>query len=85
MTTYKTVEHGDGSVTILDSDGNILDGNNRVQALMSMFRTEPTLVVSESPREYKVVDGVHRKAAWAALQDDDVIEMDDDLLSKLID
>ena len=57
MTTYKTVEHGDGSVTILDSDGNILDGNNRVQALMSMFRTEPTLVVSESPREYKVVDG----------------------------
>ena len=58
MTNYKTVWHDCGSVTILDSDGNILDGNNRVQALMSMF----------GPK-----------------QDEEVIEMDDELLSKLID
>jgi hypothetical protein len=58
MTNYKTVWHDNGSVTILGSDGNILDGDDRVQALFSLF----------GPK-----------------QDEEVIEMDDDLLSKLID
>lgn len=82
----------------LDSDGNILDGNNRIRAMKDLKEEMKEMkIVTDSG---VVLDGNNRRrstdgwtmedykkffASNAPPARNEVIEMDDELLSKLID